>query len=365
MTAFAETGLCRRKFILNYFGEAYDDSECKPGMCDNCKYPRERFEATDDAQLALNATLLTDQRFGIAHLIDVLIGQMNDYIESYNHDKLSVYGKGSEKDVKYWNTIFRQLTSNGYFLKEIESYGVLKITEKGKEYLENPFSMWFVKDHDFELESSESTKDDTPVAINGKSYDEALFELLKGQRKKLAKEKNLPPYVIFQDPSLEEMATTYPTTTDEMSQINGVGMGKVQKFGKPFLDLIKNYVTENEIETAADVVIKTAVNKSKLKIFIIQQVDRKVDLDDICAQKGVSMDEVLQEMEHICFSGTKLNLDYYIDHIIEEDRQNEIYDYFLSASSDHIGSAFKALNEEYTEEELRLMRIKFLSEYAN
>jgi ATP-dependent DNA helicase RecQ len=364
MTAYAETGLCRRKFILSYFGEQYDDSACN-GMCDNCRHPRERFEATDDALLAIKSSLDTDQRFGISHLIDVLTGEMNDYVESYAHDKLSIFGAGKDKDARYWNTIFRQLTVSGFFLKEIESYGVLKVTEKGNDFVLNPFDVRFIKDHDFLAEVIEEEKDETTVHAGGKSYDEELFELLKGLRKKIAKEKNLPPYVIFQDPSLEEMATTYPTSAEEMSQINGVGMGKVQKFGKPFIELISHYVSENDIMTAADVVVKTAINKSKLKIFIIQQIDRKVDLDDICAQKNVTMEELMQEMEHICYSGTKLNIDYYIDHILEEDRQEEIHDYFLTASTDHIGTAYKALQEEYTEEELRLMRIKFLSEYAN
>lgn len=365
MTAFAETGLCRRKFILNYFGEVYDEAECKPGMCDNCRHPRERFEATEDAKFAIRAALDTDQRFGISHLSDVLMGVMNDYVESYHHDKLDIFGAGKEKDAKYWNTILRQLAVNGFFEKEIENYGVIKVTEKGTAFLENPYELRFVKDHDFEADLLEDEKDDQVGSAGGKSYDDALFELLKGLRKKIAKERNLPPYVIFQDPSLEEMATTYPTSPEEMAQINGVGMGKVHKFGKPFLELITHYVTENEIETAADVVVKTAVNKSKLKIFVIQQIDRKVDLDDICSQKSISMDELLQEMEHICYSGTKLNIDYYIDHIIEEDRQQQIYDYFLGALTDHIGTAFKELEEEFTEEELRLMRIKFLSEYAN
>jgi ATP-dependent DNA helicase RecQ len=334
-------------------------------MCDNCRHPRERFEATDDALLAIKSSLDTDQRFGISHLIDVLTGEMNDYVESYAHDKLSIFGAGKDKDARYWNTIFRQLTVSGFFLKEIESYGVLKVTEKGNDFVLNPFDVRFIKDHDFLAEVIEEEKDETTVHAGGKSYDEELFELLKGLRKKIAKEKNLPPYVIFQDPSLEEMATTYPTSAEEMSQINGVGMGKVQKFGKPFIELISHYVSENDIMTAADVVVKTAINKSKLKIFIIQQIDRKVDLDDICAQKNVTMEELMQEMEHICYSGTKLNIDYYIDHILEEDRQEEIHDYFLTASTDHIGTAYKALQEEYTEEELRLMRIKFLSEYAN
>jgi len=248
---------------------------------------------------------------------------------------------------------------------------VLKITEKGINYINDPYPITISKDHTFDENDTQKSNDDEDVTDlapsgGGNAYDEALLGLLKALRKKIAKEKNLPPYVIFQDPSLEEMATTYPTTSQEMAQINGVGMGKVQKFGRPFIDLITRYVEENEIETAKDVVVKSAANKSKVKIFIIQQIDRKVDLDEIAEAKGLAMDELIEEIEHICYSGTKLNLDYYINQIMDKDRQYDIYDYFMAAETDSIKVALDELaKDDVTEDELRLMRIKFMSEVAN
>jgi ATP-dependent DNA helicase RecQ len=245
------------------------------------------------------------------------------------------------------------------------------MTEKGRKFIKDPYPITISKDHTFDESEIQKANDEEDVtdlapAGGGNAYDEALLGLLKALRKKLAKEKNLPPYVIFQDPSLEEMATTYPTTSQEMAQINGVGMGKVSKFGRPFIDLITKYVEENEIETAKDVVVKSAANKSKVKIFIIQQIDRKVDLDEIAEAKGLGMDELIEEIEHICYSGTKLNLDYYINQIMDRDRQRDIYDYFMATETDSIAVAMDELAEEdVTEDELRLMRIKFLSEVAN
>jgi ATP-dependent DNA helicase RecQ len=250
--------------------------------------------------------------------------------------------------------------------KDIENYGVLAISEKGEAFLKDSYPITFSKDHDYEQEGKPIESEDEVGGITAKAYDDALFELLKNLRKKIAKDKNLPPFVIFQDPSLEEMATTYPSNQEEMSQINGVGMGKVVKFGKPFLDVINRYVEENEIETAREVVVKSTVNKSKIKIFIIQQVDRKIDLDIIAEQKELSMADLIQEIEVICYSGTKLNLDYFINQVIEPDKQEEIYEYFMSADTDDILEALDNCNiEDVSEEELRLMRIKFLSELAN
>jgi ATP-dependent DNA helicase RecQ len=242
----------------------------------------------------------------------------------------------------------------------------MKVTEKGLNYIENPYPITFSKDHDYSVDAEEEDEDkDTPATSSAKAHDQVLFELLKALRKKVAKEKNLPPYVIFQDPSMEEMATTYPTSREELAQINGVGMGKVAKFGKPFIDLIAKYVEENDIETASDVVVKSAVNKSKIKIFIIQQIDRKIDLEEIAESKDLDMAELLEEIEHICYSGTRLNLDYYIDRVMDDERQEDIYDYFMSADTDNIQTALNKLGEDYSEEELRLMRIKFISEVAN
>jgi ATP-dependent DNA helicase RecQ len=245
---------------------------------------------------------------------------------------------------------------------------VLRITQKGMNYIEDPYPVQLSVDHDYEQAEADAKEEenDTAGSGGGNAYDEELLGLLKALRKKVAKEKGLPPYVIFQDPSMEEMATTYPTTREEMAQINGVGMGKVQKFGKPFIDLITKYVEDNEIETAKDVVVKSMVNKSKIKIFIIQQIDRKIDLDEIAESKDLTLVDLVEEIEHICYSGTRLNLDYYIDQIIDDDRQDEIYEYFMRAETDNIAVAMKQFQgDDFTEQELRLMRIKFLSEVAN
>lgn len=259
----------------------------------------------------------------------------------------------------------------GYLEKDIENYGVVRVSEKGHSYLSDPYSITFHEDHD--LNETEGSGEDELVQTAGPSggsgaADQALLELLKALRKKMAKEKNVPPYVVFQDPSLEEMATTYPSNVQELAQVNGVGMGKVQKFGKPFLDLINKYVDDNEIETSSDLMVKTTVNKSKTKIFIIQQIDRKIDLEEIAEAKEMNGEELITEIESICFSGTKLNLDYYINQMIDRDKQNDIYEYFMNSSSDDIKTAMKEFDDyddEVTEEELRLMRIKFISEMAN
>ena len=361
MSAYAETGVCRRKFILNYFGETLED-DC--GFCDNCKRERETFEGMDLLQIALQAVQQTKERFPSNHLVKVIRGEMDEYVESYKHDTLPVFGLGKEDDEKLWISVIRQAMIQAMLEKDIENYGVLKLTKKGKSFLEAPFSVELVKDHDFEKLSEAETQE---VQIStGPAYDEKLFELLKAERKRVAKSKNLPPYVIFQDPSLEEMATVYPTTREELAQINGVGMGKVAKFGAPFLKLIATYVEENEIETASDVVVKTSGTRSKVKISIIQQIDRKIDLDEIAENLNISMNELLQEIEQIIYSGTKLNIDYYIQHIMDEEREDILHDYFMNAETDHIKSALEELaDEDFAEDELRVYRIKFISEHAN
>ncbi|WP_420147592.1 HRDC domain-containing protein, partial [Spirosoma sp.] len=315
--------------------------------------------------------LQTDQRFDVAHLADVLTATTNQYVTSYEHDRLDVYGKGRDfsDDCNYWCSLIKQITIYGYLEKDVDNYGVLKLTQRGMNYIEDPYPITLSKDHDYEqsgVDAKEDEDKDVVPSSGGVAYDEELLGLLKALRKKIAKEKNLPPYVIFQETSMEEMATTYPTTREEMAQINGVGMGKVQKFGRPFIDLITKYVEDNEIETAKDVVIKSTVNKSKVKIFIIQQIDRKVDLDEIAEAKSLSMEDLMEEIEHICYSGTRLNLDYYINQVMDEDRQDEIYDYFMQAESDNIAVAMREFGgDDFTEQDLRLMRIKFLSEVAN
>ncbi|MEQ9229733.1 MAG: HRDC domain-containing protein, partial [Cyclobacteriaceae bacterium] len=264
-----------------------------------------------------------------------------------------------------WKSVIRQALIYQYLEKDIDSIGVLKIKEKGRKFLKKPEPIELARDHDFTSEGDEEESSER-APINAKAYDVKLFEMLKALRKKIAKEKDLPPYVIFQDPSLEEMATTYPTTKEELASVNGVGMGKVQKFGKSFLELIKDYVEENEIETAADVVVKSSVNKSKIKKYIIQQVDRKVDLEEIAESKSLSFEDLLTEIENICYSGTKLNLDYYIDDMLDEGKQEQIFEYFLSSETDSIEDALQDEDmSDFSEEEIRLMRIKFLSEYAN
>ena len=365
MEFYAESPVCRRKQLLHYFGEEYKEKNC--GSCDNCMHPRERFDGTEYVKIAIEAVKQTNERFTLSHLVNVIRGTEDEYVKSYAHFDLPIYGKGDQQDADFWKSVIRQALIYQYLEKDIDNIGVLKVTKKGQDFLKKPHPIELARDHNFttEVEDEESSE---RVIINSKSYDEKLFDLLKNLRKKMAREKDLPPYVIFQDPSLEEMATTYPTTKDELASVNGVGMGKVNKFGKEFLDLIQTYVDENDIETASDVVVKSSVNKSKIKIFIIQQVDRKVDLDEIAESKNISFDELLTEVENICYSGTKLNLDYYIDEVLDEDKQQQIFDYFLESETDSIEDAVDALKDEdsdFNEDNLRLMRVKFLSEYAN
>jgi ATP-dependent DNA helicase RecQ len=361
MASYADSAVCRRKQLLHYFGEAYE-KDC--GFCDNCLHPKERFQAQNEVVNALKAVEQTGERFTIEHITAVLTGLRNQHVSSYEHDGLEVFGIGKEQDVQFWSSVLRQVLLSEYLEKDIENFGVVKLTDKGRNFIVNPQPIELTKDHNFEQEVKEDEENEQSQAAAG--HDEVLFDLLKNLRKKLAKEKNLPPYVLFQDPSLKEMATVYPTTKEDLAHIAGVGMGKVQKFGKPFLDMITKYVDENDIVTAADVVVKTTVNKSKIKIYIIQQIDKKVDLEEIASSKGLTMQELIEEVEHICYSGTKLNLNYYINNVLDEERQEEIYDYFMSASTDNIAVALKELGtDDYTEEDLRLMRIKFLSEYAN
>jgi ATP-dependent DNA helicase RecQ len=335
-------------------------------MCDNCVHPRERFDGTDAVTLVLQTVKQTNERFGLNHLVNVIRGVEDEYVKSYGHFDLNVYGKGGNEDADYWKSVIRQTLIYQYLEKDIENIGNLRISERGHEFLVKPHEIILARDHDFttELEEEEESADKGPV--NTRAYDVKLFEILKTLRKKIAKEKNLPPYVIFQDPSLEEMATTYPTTKEELAQVNGVGMGKVNKFGAKFLEVIENYVDENDIETANEVVVKSSVNKSKTKILIIQQIDRKVDLEEIAEKARLSFEELLTEIENICYSGTKLNLNYYIDQVMDPHKQDDIHDYFMNADSDSLEVALlDGSMAEYSEEEVRMMRIKFMSEYAN
>ncbi|OJJ14581.1 ATP-dependent DNA helicase RecQ [marine bacterium AO1-C] len=363
MMDYATSGVCRRRQLLHYFGEKMDKDG---GFNDNTDKPTGKFEATEHVSWVLKAIKETDNRFPIPHISDILLGNETDYVKSYDHNQVSVFGKGNDKDAAYWRSVIRQILLYNFLEKDIDNIGVVKIAQKGIDFLSNPFKIKLSEDHDYsKVTTEEEDEKEMGNNVNTKAYDPVLFDMLKGLRKKVAKEKGFPPYVVFQDPSMEEMATTYPTTKEELTQINGVGRGKAEKFGRKFIELIAKYVKENEIETASDVVVKSAVNKSKIKIYIIQQIDRKVDLEEIAEAKNLKMGDILAEIEHICYSGTRLNLDYYIDQILEEDRQDDIYEYFMEADSDHIGTALQELDEEYSEDELRLMRVKFLSEVAN
>jgi ATP-dependent DNA helicase RecQ len=282
---------------------------------------------------------------------------------SYGHNTVSTFKAGSEFSADFWLSAIRQVLVFDMICKDVEKIDVLKITERGRNFMNLPHSLTFYKDHDFSIPEAENGHNESELPRE-RSYDKPLFEMLKKLRKKVAKENSLPPFVIFQDPSLEEMATTYPTSEQDLAQINGVGMGKVKKYGKQFLDFIKKYVQDNDIITAKDVVVKSSANKSKIKIYIIQQIDLKTSLDEIADVKNISMEDLIQEVEHICYSGTKLNLDYYLESILDEEKQEEIFDYFMNAESDTIAEALEYFGNDYSEDELRLMRIKFLSEYA-
>lgn len=364
MEYYAESPVCRRRQLLHYFGEEYTEENC--GMCDNCVHPRERFEGSEFVKLVLEAVKQTNGRFGLNHLVHVIRGVEDEYVKSYAHFDLPVYGKGGNEDADFWKSVIRQTLIYQYLEKDIDNIGVLKLTKKGESFLKKPYPIELARDHDFTTDVDEEEESVEKSNGSAKAYDEKLFEILKTLRKRIAKERNLPPYVIFQDPSLEEMATTYPVSNEELAQVNGVGMGKVNKFGKEFLDVIQNYVDENDIETAKDVIVKSSVNKSKIKIFIIQQIDRKVDLEEIADSKNISFDEMLTEIENICYSGTRLNIDYYLDQVLDRHKQEDILDYFLNSETDSLDEAMShESNAEYTEEEIRLMRIKFMSEYAN
>jgi ATP-dependent DNA helicase RecQ len=361
MASYAESSVCRRRQLLHYFGESYE-KDC--GFCDNCVHPKEEFEGKEYVTIALNAVAQTNERFGYKHLVNVIKGANNEYIRSYKHSDLAIYGAGKKESDEFWTSTLRQTLLYEYLKKDIEYVGTLKLTTKGRDFLKSPHSVILSNNNVF-IVDGESEETERAI-IPSNAYNEVLFKMLKDLRRKIARQKNLPPYVIFQDPSMEEMATTYPTTRDELAQVNGVGLGKVTKFGNPFIELILDFVRENDITTASDVRIKSSVNKSKLKIFIIQKIDRKVDLDEIAEAQELSMEELIKEIENICFSGTKLNLDYYLRHIMDSEKQEEIYTYFMESETDDIAEALQEFDgEDISEEELRLMRVKFMSEVAN
>lgn len=364
MEFYAESPVCRRRQLLHYFGEEFMQDNC--GMCDNCVHPRERFDGMESVKMVIQAVKQTNERFGLNHLVNVIRGIEDEYVKSYGHFDLPIYGKGGDEDADFWKSVVRQTLIFQYLEKDIENIGVLKISERGEAFLKKPHPVELARDHDFttDLEDEEVSSERPPA--NAKAYDDKLFEMLKTLRKKIAKDKDLPPYVIFQDPSLEEMATTYPTTKEDLAQVNGVGMGKVNKFGAEFLELIQNYIDENDIETATEIVVKSSVNKSKTKILIIQQIDKKVDLEEIAETAHMTFNELLTEIENISYSGTKLNLNYYISQIIDKHKQDDIHDYFMNADTDSLEEALNdASLADYSEEDIRLIRIQFMSEYAH
>jgi ATP-dependent DNA helicase RecQ len=360
--SFAESSVCRRKQLLHYFGENYHEDNCQ--SCDNCLFPRDTFEGEEEALLVLDTIDETQEQFKTKSIVDIVTGSKSPSMKQLKAEKLSVFGKGGEKPERYWNSVVRQLLIMNYLAKDIENYGVLKITEKGKDYLNNPTSLMLTKDRNIEEEKDEDAMN--AADGRGSGTDKALFGMLKDLRKQIAKKENLPPFVIFQDPSLEDMAIQYPVTMEELKNITGVGTGKAQKYGDPFLKLISGYVEENEIIRPMDMVVKSPVNKSGLKVYIIQAIDRKVALEDLATAKNLMFEELLDELERIVSSGTRLNLNFYIDEYVDPYHQEEIFDYFRQAETDSIENALLELGEnEYSVEEIRLMRIKFMSDLGN
>ena len=356
-TAYAESSVCRRKLLLHYFGESYDVENCE--NCDNCLSPKKQVEAKEMLETVLETVLALKENFKVEYVIDVLMGKETADILSHRHDELECFGCGDEEDVKRWNAVIRQALIAGYLDKDVENYGLLKVTKQGNAFLKKPVSFKIVEDRDFEEE-------ETVVQTSSTfAVDPELFAMLKNLRKKLSKQLELPPYVIFQDPSLEAMATTYPITIDELKNIPGVGEGKAKRYGEEFCALIKRHCEENEIDRPEDIRIRTVANKSKLKVAIINAIDRKVALDDLAISKGVEFDELLDDIESIVYSGTKLNIDYFLEEILDEENMYEIYDYFKSSDTDNINTAIEELGGEYSEEEIRLVRVKFISEMGN
>ncbi|NPA45303.1 MAG: ATP-dependent DNA helicase RecQ, partial [Chlorobi bacterium] len=362
--AYAETSVCRPKILLNYFGEKLE-KDC--GNCDNCLNPKAKFEGKDYMLKALKAIVELKQRYKGEHIANVLAGVATSAIKSFKHDEIELFGSGSEKDTKFWESIIRQALIHYFLDKDIDNYGILKINKLGKEFIEKPYSLELTESHRYnEEEEGDEGNVQLKQGSGSGAGDEVLFKMLKGLRKDISKKKEVPPFVIFQDPSLEDMATRYPITIEELQSIQGVGAGKAKKYGKEFVKLIKEYVEENDIYRPQDLVVKSVVKKSGGKVFIIQNIDRKVNLADIAATKGMTMLELIKEIEAIIHSGTKLNIDYYIDQTFDEENVEEIYDHFYESETGSIEDAIAELGEEdFTEEEIRLVRIKFMSEMAN
>lgn len=357
---YAESSICRRRTLLHYFGEKYNEDSC--GNCDNCLNPKKQVEAKELLSAVIESIIALKEKFKTEYIIDIVLGKATTEVQTYGHEDLDVFGCCPDADPKILNAVIRQALISGYLDKDIENYGLLKVTKQGKQFLDKPVSFKITEDNEFD-----ETEDDSSVRGSGGSCaaDEALFAMLKDLRKKIAKKLELPPYVIFQDPSLEAMATSYPITIEELTNMPGVGAGKAKRYGDEFIKLIKSHVQENEIERPEDLRVRTVANKSKLKVAIIQSIDRKLALDEIAISKGVDFSELLDEIEAIVYSGTKINIDYFLEEVMDEDNVEEIFQYFKESDTDNLASALDEMGGAYTEEEIRLVRIKFLSEVAN
>ena len=354
--AYAESSVCRRKLLLHYFGEKYEHENC--GNCDNCLNPNKPEEAKDKLVTMINAISAVKENFCADYVINFLRGELNDDIESHKHNDLEEFGSGDDVSADMWKAVLRQAMIAGYILKDVETYGLLKITPQGKKFVKSPKSFMVVKNREFDEE-------DANIESSGCVLDPTLFKMLKDLRKDTAKKHKLPPYVIFQDVSLEQMATVYPISLEELQNIQGVGGGKARRYGKKFVELIANYCKDNEIERPSDLRVRTVANKSMLKVNIIESIDRQVDLDDLADSKNIDFSDLLDEMEQIVYSGTRINIDYFIDNIMDEEDVEDVYEYFRESETDSLDEAMKEFGEDYSEEEIRLIRIKFISEMAN
>lgn len=359
--SYSESALCRRKYLLHYFGEDYKQDNC--GSCDNCLYPKKQFEGKNEVVKMLKVVVAVNEYFKSDHIAHILAGEVNSSVKSYKHDQIKEFASGKDKDIKFWNGVVRQALIAKLVVKDIENYGLIKMTEKGQQFLKKPTSFLLVEDHDYD----QVDKSEESLATALTASDPILFAMLKDLTKKIAKERKLPHFVIFQEPSLQDMSIHYPITLDEMQNMTGVGMGKANKYGERFCELIKQYVEENEIDRPIDMVVKSVVNKSGIKVNIIQNIDRKIPLDAIAQSNGMDMDELIKELEAIVYSGTKINIDYFINEILDDEHQEEIYDYFMQeAKTESIKDALAELGEdEYSEQEIRMMRVKFLSNEGN
>jgi ATP-dependent DNA helicase RecQ len=361
IVSYAETSVCRRKFILHYFGETFEEKNCNE-QCDNCRNPLEKTEGEVSVTNLLKAVTILEETQKAKHYCAFLSGNLTSDIKAYKHNLLPLFGVGKEFDEHFWNAVIRQVTLGGLLYKDVESFGILKLTDAGRAFTANPTSFKLLKQHDFS-----NTDDDDSIILGGKGgvFDERLYDLLIDLRKSIAKEMGVPPFVVFQEPSLKDMCFQYPIEIEELTNIQGVGVGKAQRYGEPFIALIANYVEDNDIERPQDMVVKSLINKSGLKVQLIQNIDRKLPLDDIANSQGKTFNELLDEIESIVASGTRVNINYYINTLLDLDNQNEIFECFNNANSDDLVTAYHELDGLYTEEELRLVRIRYMSEMAN